>query len=710
MSSPCRNYGFRLISRTFLREIALSCSVSYRCPRGSQRTFSQWTRKKRDSPPFRQSRVTGEENNATTSSPRISPARASQQSYPVRIGKLIPPTDLINVRLTDFSRRRGRLKQPVVQRLADTLRPTLNPEQYQASSQRDRPSDIIAFSIKQNKEALMEDNKVYTNPICLETDQLLFSCNEVDDVLTCLISHRGTFYLHNMITALQMLAILSLKATPAQHTQLLSDDRFYLLLSDLREQRHNLDLIAIVNILVSLRTLNIKQYLVCNALLEPLYKQLPVRCTSYDTLAQLVRIMQVYRWCGYNDAHYYSRCTDALVSMRTFPSISTAKHLPAASLSSSFLVQEHAMLVRLCRVFASLSTHLTRFFTTAQTWLLDPSSSLTLVPPQSTSWTPGHVARLCHAFTYHQQRNIYTPVISALHDHLAYHFNDYTVREMTTCIIAFKNAYLFFPDTVQRVAQHLVPRVQHAVLLRQTRVPDLSVQRLSILMDTLVFFPLHRCPAVRPLLHVCALYFERCIDQITERAAFRMAWSLAVSRLTEEHSYILSYLYRKVGRIKTWEKESVRYFQLWIAHELQFPHIEYNLPPTAVYEAYRAWCFSRGGFQSPFPDTVKEISQCLQDLGIPHTANYSLDLPYILDIAFEIARRGFIVTTHCTEDDPPVPVGVTNLELVHLRGAGWICHAISHRYWKTVLDTVEKKHSFLKSLVEAEVVPTSYGA
>lgn len=130
--------------------------------------------------------------------------------------------------------------------------------------------------------------------------------------------------------------------------------------------------------------------------------------------------------------------------------------------------------------------------------------------------------------------------------------------------------------------------------------------------------------------------------------------------VSDQHSYLLSFVYRKVGQLKTWNKNLPRYCQLWIAHELQFPHIRYAFPPSTVYDAYRAWCFSRGGFQSSFPDTVAEvlppvpimlmspffftmflisqIASSLKTLEIPHTVNLTLDLPYVIDIAFGECR------------------------------------------------------------------------
>ena len=41
------------------------------------------------------------------------------------------------------------------------------------------------------------------NPICSQMDQMLLKCEEVEAVLALLVTHRGVFFVHNLVTAIE---------------------------------------------------------------------------------------------------------------------------------------------------------------------------------------------------------------------------------------------------------------------------------------------------------------------------------------------------------------------------------------------------------------------------------------------------------------------------------------------------------------------------
>jgi len=49
---------------------------------------------------------------------------------------------------------------------------------------------------------------VYANPICSQLDQLILRSLMFDDVLKLQVSHRGVFFVQNLVTSLQLLASL----------------------------------------------------------------------------------------------------------------------------------------------------------------------------------------------------------------------------------------------------------------------------------------------------------------------------------------------------------------------------------------------------------------------------------------------------------------------------------------------------------------------
>ncbi|KAK1938353.1 hypothetical protein X943_000494 [Babesia divergens] len=54
-------------------------------------------------------------------------------------------------------------------------------------------------------EAGREATTVYVNELCMQMDQLMFSCKDHEDLLVLLVTHRGAMYLHNLVTAIRLL-------------------------------------------------------------------------------------------------------------------------------------------------------------------------------------------------------------------------------------------------------------------------------------------------------------------------------------------------------------------------------------------------------------------------------------------------------------------------------------------------------------------------
>ncbi|CDR95239.1 hypothetical protein, conserved [Babesia bigemina] len=50
-----------------------------------------------------------------------------------------------------------------------------------------------------------QDRSIYVNEVCMQTDQLLARCEDHEDLLVLLVTHRGVMYLHNLVTAIRML-------------------------------------------------------------------------------------------------------------------------------------------------------------------------------------------------------------------------------------------------------------------------------------------------------------------------------------------------------------------------------------------------------------------------------------------------------------------------------------------------------------------------
>ncbi|KAL8449018.1 hypothetical protein Emed_003370 [Eimeria media] len=56
--------------------------------------------------------------------------------------------------------------------------------------------------------------ELFSSPLCLQIDQLICSCEQPDEILRLLVSHRAALYVHNLVTALKALAELTVKGGP----------------------------------------------------------------------------------------------------------------------------------------------------------------------------------------------------------------------------------------------------------------------------------------------------------------------------------------------------------------------------------------------------------------------------------------------------------------------------------------------------------------
>lgn len=60
---------------------------------------------------------------------------------------------------------------------------------------------------------------MYESPLCLEIDRLICSCDDAEDILRLLVSHRGALYVHNLVTAIKTLAELTTRRLQQKHSR-----------------------------------------------------------------------------------------------------------------------------------------------------------------------------------------------------------------------------------------------------------------------------------------------------------------------------------------------------------------------------------------------------------------------------------------------------------------------------------------------------------
>ncbi|PFH33074.1 hypothetical protein BESB_082730 [Besnoitia besnoiti] len=59
----------------------------------------------------------------------------------------------------------------------------------------------------------------YVNPVCMQMDTLLLKSESAEEILTLLVSHRGVMFLHNLVTALELLADFASAGSPSDRRE-----------------------------------------------------------------------------------------------------------------------------------------------------------------------------------------------------------------------------------------------------------------------------------------------------------------------------------------------------------------------------------------------------------------------------------------------------------------------------------------------------------
>jgi len=249
-----------------------------------------------------------------------------------------------------------------------------------------------------------------------------------------------------------------------------------------------------------------------------------------------------------------------------------------------------------------------------------------------------------------------------------------------------------------------VPILNKAYNLRQASI--LTTDEIATAMNVVAHFGFGGKLAIR-FLEASLLYFEDHIDDISDISSIKAVTAIAAFSLAGNFSYILFFLFRKIATSCGWERDHKRVFTLWLCQMLQFPYLDYDLPPTCVHECLRTWCLSRGGYViTPFQQEVDEVSRMLKALGISHRQGKIVNLPYALDIAIEKSRLAILVVAECSRNTRE-PSGVSVLNFNHIRLCGWNPIAIHRAHWKSM--SFQERQALVNDILEeAGLVPQSF--
>eukprot|EP00913_Durusdinium_trenchii_P021637 g20331.t1 len=134
-------------------------------------------------------------------------------------------------------------------------------------------------------------------------DQMLLKCENLESVLALLVTHRGVFFVHNLVTAIQVMASLDEARDALAVNRLLRDPRYDVLLRDLLRFVPKLDFLAMTNVVCTNRVewRVSTYYALFSRMLHPLMQQ------PGPEVGTLLRCMEAYCWAGYYEQNHFFR-------------------------------------------------------------------------------------------------------------------------------------------------------------------------------------------------------------------------------------------------------------------------------------------------------------------------------------------------------------------------------------------------------------------
>ena len=117
---------------------------------------------------------------------------------------------------------------------------------------------------------------------------------------------------------------------------------------------------------------------------------------------------------------------------------------------------------------------------------------------------------------------------------------------------------------------------------------------------------------------------EAATPDITEQAAIDFTYCLAAMDNCIENRYVLSLIYRRIGRGTVWERQKRKTFSLWVSFMLQFnEEVNIDIRQQCVVEGYRSWAmFQALNFDRPGCENLKEA--ILEVLGLGQFGEFTL--------------------------------------------------------------------------------------
>eukprot|EP00916_Digyalum_oweni_P013722 GHVL01022523.1.p1 GENE.GHVL01022523.1~~GHVL01022523.1.p1 ORF type:complete len:546 (-),score=40.19 GHVL01022523.1:890-2527(-) len=498
---------------------------------------------------------------------------------------------------------------------------------------------------------------IYVNPVCKKMDQLILACDNFEDLFKLIVTHRGVFFVHNLVTTLQMIGVVSLDSKPIRLREALRDNRLEVLIDDLSKFSDQLSFEAITQILSALKILGHKHLRLFAHLQRPL-STVPLPAD----IGMVIQCASCLRWAGYDSHVLYHRSAAHLVTVLN-------------DLTNDNLID-------IITTFGQ-----TKFYNTI---LMNKAD--TLIQKRFKEFSPLQLAIIADRLSKSSKYS-HNTVLSWVASDVARQVRSFEINQCISCLLAFRRAELKFSSTIQAVANRMSPHLRVAYNTRRKAL--ISANTLCAFTESCAYLDVYPEEAISLSLSL----IESDVDEVDEMGATQATYALCAFQLTDKYSYLLSLLWKKIGSTTVWEQQKTLVFQLWICHMIQFPWLDVDLHIRCVQDGMRAWAFSRGGFGVPFPTQAEQVSDCLAELGCAHYLFVQISGgPYELDIVLENSRHAILIVDEGCKNEQGCVTGITLLQFNHLKQMGWRPWAIQRSDWRA-LGSNELRLNYIRNLL-----------
>ena len=514
------------------------------------------------------------------------------------------------------------------------------------------PNVVLPKQVIGSPSSSHDPSTIYVNPICKQMDQRIIKCSSPEDVLTILATHRGVLFVHNLVTAISSLAQMSFKRVSfntskknvseelyvnVKHDELLSDPRYSLLIQDLVDQSHKLDLQSIDTILSSLQKLDHCHFKLFGALLKRIYG---TRLTQ-GKVSIALSIGQTLQWGGFGKADAFFNQLGEILSV-TAPYLPSKDLLNAAILFSKLpSIHPEVMGVLASTIKGSVGNLSNRELGIAAIAVSEYGESI----KSASSCTRS----LAEAFINRESES----------------------RDLIRVAISLRRTNTLEPQLLRKAWAQTCSDLRNALQFREQMEPSLAtISDIASLLDSVAHFGLCEPADLRD---VFLPYISDHIDLVTEESAIRILFALstAAEAVTAANGPYVSILLRKIASATdSWERHKSKLLTVFFAKSMQFDFVDAELRQFVVQSCLSHWLMSRRGYSVPYPELSESLYEAVRDFAdeeclfnewIPHS-------PFNADVVFPNEKVCVLVLSRFSDVGQPVGIDLVQVKLIERLG------------------------------------------